>query len=1065
MRPTTGTMLQQNNNNNYPCLNVSGSTREMLQKCSRASLPFPSRMELGLGDLPLIRGLRAWALCSKNRRKPGGLLGGGQAPINPPAGRGGSTSCPRPADVYLSGEWGRMGYGLPLGLDGGQAGIGALVTVASLKTSEGSGKTQTQCLFLRTEKGSCLYSTAKPGSGLTTSAASSVVGGWLRGKTGGGSRDSQAGRRDNGPTPPAQTGANRVRVRSGRRWRKSCNAAGREKTGVSRERRQSSREDPAGEIILEERQEEGDKGGLDIKQFPSPQQDNRRACRSPRCCHNDSPKSCTQCGRRAPRREREDEHQGGESPRGGVQNEVNSEGKGMRKERQKNEEEEEKKKGGVCGLESSDSVLAVPNPDLESNHFTPEPHSGCDVEEIREAESNKKTSHSKDDCSDQREDTDAEDRKIHTGYNDFIQGQSEQMTGDFTSRHNIDFNDRKSVEHPPSSEEAASNVNGFSDHVEAHQEPENETETVDVQEEEVSINQTPAEFSIVSHCYEDVSVCAEPSAPVEGSTCIAQREKENSQDHLEGYQRGVADPGMMGEEEVDVKSEQKDPDCEAGEDDTVNENRTPQFLLRDVENCSKLEERDALSSPLRHGDPSPFETDGRIVTHNSCNSHIIELNGAEFRDELVWKNREEESREEDKEEGVNPEEGDEGREILKSESSCDVDDFIAKDEHVIDTEDDINKSTKHEDNNEDVTISSALKHNWRLQESADGCRRGETEAGDTCGQTSFTHVEENRETSTSVTNVPCADPSTSITLLLANPAPSLPPLGSMATGLPCLEAEKEEEEEDEKEGVGLTAEDGQGGHEGKRRHGKELEEQGEEERGSTVATEEGRKEEEEEDEFGVFMQAEGEPAWSEGSSMSASVPCGSRESVALGNHAISGDSTHWTPGWTDSSFHQSDDTWTAFPQSPHLSDGGGDMVGQWWPTSAVEQGRERLTQNLASVFAEAFPSLPAPSSSDLDAVPTLTQILRGGADQDQGLLDSFHDLNKMICQRYKRANGVSRDLLLKTLHLEPPHTEVRPAPRTANRRLSPGLPSANQHAQNAAAKRRLSYDYNRNIME
>lgn len=37
------------------------------------------------------------------------------------------------------------------------------------------------------------------------------------------------------------------------------------------------------------------------------------------------------------------------------------------------------------------------------------------------------------------------------------------------------------------------------------------------------------------------------------------------------------------------------------------------------------------------------------------------------------------------------------------------------------------------------------------------------------------------------------------------------------------------------------------------------------------------------------------------------------------------------------------------------------------------------------------------------------------------LLDSFHDLNKMICQRYKRANGVSRDLLLKTLHLERPH--------------------------------------------
>lgn len=36
------------------------------------------------------------------------------------------------------------------------------------------------------------------------------------------------------------------------------------------------------------------------------------------------------------------------------------------------------------------------------------------------------------------------------------------------------------------------------------------------------------------------------------------------------------------------------------------------------------------------------------------------------------------------------------------------------------------------------------------------------------------------------------------------------------------------------------------------------------------------------------------------------------------------------------------------------------------------------------------------------------------------LLDSFHDLNKIICQRFKRANGVSRDMLLKTLHLEQP---------------------------------------------
>ncbi|XP_035536494.1 uncharacterized protein si:ch211-14c7.2 [Morone saxatilis] len=1072
MRPTTNTMLQQNNNNNYPCLNVSGSTREMLQKCSRASLPFPSRLELGLGDLPLIRGLRAWALCSKNRRKAGGLLGGGQAPTAPLAGRRGSTSCPRPADVYLSGEWGRMGYGLPLGLDAGQAGIGALVTVATLKTSEGSGKTQTQCLFLRTEKGSCLYSTAKPGSGVTTSVASSVVGGWLRGKTGGGgSRDTPAGRRDHGPTPLAQTGANRVRVRSGRRWRKSCNAAGREKTGVSRERQQSSREDPAGEITLEERQEERDKGGLDSKQFPSSQQDIRRArqegaFRSPRCCHNASPKTCTQCVRRAQRRESQAEHERGESPRRDVPNRLNSEVKEMRKERQKNEEEG---KGVLCGFESSNSVLAVPNPDLESNNFHPESHSSCDVEEIRDAESNEElktqTSHSKDGYSQKEEDTHTEVMVIHTN-ND---PHSEHSTDDFTSRHNRDFDDRKPSENP--CEEIAADVNGFSDRVEAHRKSEKDEESVAVEEEEGSINQTPAEFSIVSNCCEDVSVSTcrasistavppEPSTPVEGSTCSAEQrtETENSKkDHLKGYQQEAADPGIMGGGELDVsRSERQEPNCAADEKNTVNENRKPLFFFKNMENSSQLEERDASSSPLRHRDPSILETDGRIVMENGCNYSTTELNGAERRDGLVRVNREEESDEENTEERVNPEQGDEAGEMWRRECTCnelDNGDGEGNGEKERQSEDNIKDI--QEDDNEDGTRNCALTANWRLQESADGCRGGVEEVGDTCGQTS-------RETSTNVTNMACADPSTSLALSLTNPAPSLPPLESMATGLPCLEAEKEK-------GVGVTAGDGEGGQEGKRRHGRELEEQDEEERGSTTApTEEGRKEEEEEDEFGVFMQAEGELAWSEGSTMSASVPCGSRESVALGNNAITGESTHWTPGWTDSPFPQSDDTWTAFPQDS--SDGRRDVVGQWWPTSAVEESRDRLftNQNLAAVFAEAFPSLPGASSSDpcdLHTVPTLTQLLRGKASQDQGLLDSFHDLNKMICQRYKRANGVSRDLLLKTLHLQQPHTESRPAPRTANRRLSPGLPSANQHAQNAAAKRRLSYDYNRNIME
>nr|XP_046245881.1 uncharacterized protein si:ch211-14c7.2 isoform X2 [Scatophagus argus] len=1047
MRPTTSTMLQQNNNNNYPCLNVSGSTREILQKCSRASLPLPSRLELGLGDLPLIRGLRAWALCSKNRRKAGGLLGGGQAPTAPPAGRGGSTSCPRPADVYLSREWGRLGYGLPLGLDAGQAGIGALVTVATLKTSEGSGKTQTQCLFLRTEKGSCLYSTAKPGSGVTTSAASGVVGGWLRGKTGGGGggcRDTPAGRRDHGLTPPTQSGANRVRVRSGRRWRKSCNAAGREKAGVSRERQQqSNREDPAREIALGERQEDRDKGGLDGKQFPSPQQDIRRArqekegaLRSARCCHNISPKACTQCGRRARRRESQDEHQGGESPN----NRLNCEAKGMKKEMQKNEEEEEKR--DLCELETSDSVLAAQSPDLESNHSHSESHSGRDVEEIKEAESNEgmktQTSHSKDDCSEEEEDTNSEVMKIHTD-SDPLCGRSEQVMDDFWTGQN----DRKSSEN--SREEIAACV-------EANQESEKVMEGVDVKEEEGNISQAPAGFSLESSRCEDISVstCPAPtstavspesSAPIEGSTHNADHEncgalRENSkEDHLKWYQQIVSDCGVMGKEEPDVgRFEQLELNCVADESNTVNESRKPLFSFKNVDDSGLPDERDASSSPLRHDDPSIFEADGRIVTARGCS--YSGLNVAEWRDEAgeLWRRE-------------------------RTGNEPDGGDFKDGDDKERHAEDDTNDGAIQDDDDKEVRQHCALKVNWRSEERAGGCWGWKDEVGDTSGQTSITHVGAERETST---NAACADPSTSLALSLANSAPSPSLLESMATSLPCVEVVEEEEEE---EGVGVTAGDREGGQEGDRRPGRELEELSEE-RSSTLDTQEGRKEEEEEeedDEFGVFMQAEGEPSWSQGSTVSASVPCGSRASVALGNHAISGESIHWTPGWTDSSFHQSDDAWTAFPQDS--SGDPRDVVGQWWPTSAVEESRGRLltNQNLTTVFAEAFPS--SPGSSSRDAVPTLTQFLRGTASQDQGLLDSFHDLNKMICQRYKRANGVSRDLLLKTLHLEQPHTENRPASRIANRRLSPGLPSANQHAQNAAAKRRLSYDYNRNIME
>ncbi|XP_072315988.1 uncharacterized protein [Eucyclogobius newberryi] len=219
MRPKMSPILQQNNNNNYPCLSGTGA---LPQKCS-LPLPFSSRPELSLTGLPLIRGLRAWALCSKSRHRAGGPLG--QAPL----------SHPRPADVHLSAEW-----GLPLGLDARQAGMGALVT---LQTSEGSSRTQTQCLFLHTDRGSCLYPTTKLTHHSTPQQPGGMLRGWLKGKTG------------TAPALPSHSGPNRARDRSGRRWRKPANhTASRERAHFRQQQQDESRVTAAGEQELEHKQ-------------------------------------------------------------------------------------------------------------------------------------------------------------------------------------------------------------------------------------------------------------------------------------------------------------------------------------------------------------------------------------------------------------------------------------------------------------------------------------------------------------------------------------------------------------------------------------------------------------------------------------------------------------------------------------------------------------------------------------------------------------------------------------------------------------------------------------------
>ncbi|TWW76820.1 uncharacterized protein si:ch211-14c7.2 [Takifugu flavidus] len=1018
MRPTTSIMLQQNNNNNYPCLNGLDSTPEMLQKCSRTSLPFSRALELGLADLPLIRGLRAWALCSKNRRKAGGVLAGGQAPISSPARHRSSTACPRAADVYLSREWGHMAYGLPFGPDAGQAGIRALVTVASLKTSEGSGKTQTQCLFLQTEKGSCLYSAGKPVSG--GSAASSVVGGWLKGKTGAkGCREIPVRQRDQGPTSVSESRAN-VRVRSGRRWRKSCKAASKEKKEVNRDGQQRWREDPDAEVTLDERQEEEHNGCVEGKQFPNPlhvrrvRQEKEEVLQSPICFHDVSANGCIECGRKAQR---------GDSPTRSTSNRQKSDTHPQRKDG-----EEEKRV--VCELESSVFQVLSSDPDLETNKLQPESNRNSDITKFARAKSEEELNTQNDGCSG-KEDTDPEVIKAHTDQS------SEQVRGDFA----LSSSTEENLINEERTEEGMMGL--------------------DATEEKEKITQISAEFLVVSGCSEDDSVSNPPlyirddlspiDVPLEGSIHnvlsegLVQSDQESGTQCLEKCEQGLAEHQIRGKEELNItKFDQQEQNSAAVQDNTVTKRAEPLLFSGSNQNSSLQEDSSDSAEAILKTESALTATNSHNLSTTACSGKVHQMAPEEKEDDhrespdkvgedgVIWR-------------GHTPD-----KLNVSGGRGNDVGEYAIYD---------LEENGIREDNAKDVTENCALRDNWRSPVSAEQCRINEETPG-TCGQTSRIKVGANSEISANVSHAAYTDLSTSLTLSRANPAHFLPLLESMTTDLPLLEVKKEEE--GERVGL-LLREESQ---EGKSSPRRELEEPGEEKRGCTVASEQESKdeEEEEEDEFGIFMQAEGESAWSEGLTMPASVPCRSRESVELGNHAICEDPVRWTADSEDHLFQQSDNTWTAFTQDSSAQRQ--DVMGQWWPTSAVEE-RVVTNQNVVAVFAEAFPSLPGSSSSDpcdLGAVSTLTQILREKASQEKGLLDSFHDLNKIICQRFTKANGISRELLLKTLQLEQHRTESLPTVWTANRRLSPGLPTAHQHTHNAAAKRRLSYDYNRNIM-
>ncbi|XP_053479355.1 uncharacterized protein si:ch211-14c7.2 [Ictalurus furcatus] len=225
--------------------------------------------------------------------------------------------------------------------------------------------------------------------------------------------------------------------------------------------------------------------------------------------------------------------------------------------------------------------------------------------------------------------------------------------------------------------------------------------------------------------------------------------------------------------------------------------------------------------------------------------------------------------------------------------------------------------------------------------------------------------------------------------------------------------------------------------------------------------------EEDGDEFGVFMKAGDEQVWNEGFNKLKKVPCEKHAGIDIRNSSVSNEPPSWTSDWTRGlSIKQSEDTWTAFKQEV-VSRG---TEKECWFSTAVE--KMHLTHSslvtVPNVFLEAFPNLK-PSCGDSDCSPTLTELLQGSAAENrpekngQSLLDSLQDLDRMIGVKYKVAESLSRKLLLQSLNLRTLNPEHAGGRKQNMARFSPNLPTSNQQLA-VNAKRRLSYDMNRNIM-
>ncbi|KAJ8369307.1 hypothetical protein SKAU_G00093350 [Synaphobranchus kaupii] len=237
-------MLQENNNNNYSCLERACESREGLQERERGVLPFAKLLEMGsfpeLGDVSHrapVRGFRAWAMssvCARSRRWA----------ALPPANPGPFLKRPDAMENQVAGDlrpqMGRLAHGRPavgLGLQldasswsrrcGSRQGtLGALVTVATLKASARGGQMQTQCFLLQAKGRSYLCAAGRrraPGPGLFTELTSApevhglgdAASSERRPTIGKGSEQREG----------AAAGSLKVKPRPVRKWRTSCEVA------------------------------------------------------------------------------------------------------------------------------------------------------------------------------------------------------------------------------------------------------------------------------------------------------------------------------------------------------------------------------------------------------------------------------------------------------------------------------------------------------------------------------------------------------------------------------------------------------------------------------------------------------------------------------------------------------------------------------------------------------------------------------------------------------------------------------------------------------------------------